>query len=156
METEKRLMGDEKYSVSPGLLGGILTDLGVRSIGELMEVQTMYESPIKIIQGQIKMETESNIMRAVQNYDIHVDKNELLRALQYDRGQYEKGFQDAVLDRNLVEVVHGRWIPIIDEPTPLRNFAMISGYECSICGRYEDEEEPYCNCGAKMDGDGNG
>lgn len=33
----KHGMGDEKYSVSPGLLGGILTDLGVRSIGELME-----------------------------------------------------------------------------------------------------------------------
>lgn len=28
---------DEKYSVSPGFLGGILTDLGVRSIGELMD-----------------------------------------------------------------------------------------------------------------------
>lgn len=65
----------------------------------------MYESPIKIIQGQIKMEMESNIMRAVQSYDIHVDKSELLRALQYDRGQYEKGFQDAVMDRDLVEVV---------------------------------------------------
>lgn len=33
----KHGMGDKKYSVSPGLLGGILTDLGVRSIGELME-----------------------------------------------------------------------------------------------------------------------
>ncbi len=61
--------------------------------------------------------------------------------------------RDCVLDIptvDAVEVVHGRWIPIIDEPTPLRNFAMISGYECLICGRYEDEEEPYCNCGAKM------
>lgn len=33
----KKMATDEKYSVSPGLLGGILTDLGVRSIGELME-----------------------------------------------------------------------------------------------------------------------
>ena len=55
-----------------------------------------------------------------------------------------------------VEVVHGRWIPIIDEPTPLRKRAMLSGYRCSVCGRYEKEEQPYCNCGAKMDGDGNG
>lgn len=31
---------DEKYSVSPGLLGGILTDLGVESIWELMEKMT--------------------------------------------------------------------------------------------------------------------
>lgn len=55
-----------------------------------------------------------------------------------------------------VPVVHGRWIPIIDEPTQLRRCAMLSGYKCSVCGRYENEEEPYCNCGAKMDGDGNG
>lgn len=55
-----------------------------------------------------------------------------------------------------VEVVHGRWIPIIDEPTPLRKMPMLSGYKCSVCGRYEEKEEPYCNCGAKMDGDGNG
>lgn len=53
------------------------------------------------------------------------------------------------------EVVHGRWIPIIDEPTPLRKMPMLSGYKCSVCGRYEEKEEPYCNCGAKMDGDEN-
>ena len=26
-------------------------------------------------------------------------------------------------------------------------------YECSECGRTESEKEPYCNCGAKMDGE---
>ena len=25
-------------------------------------------------------------------------------------------------------------------------------YRCSRCGRYESRKEPYCNCGAKMDG----
>ena len=49
-------------------------------------------------------------------------------------------------------VVRGEWIPIIDEPTPLRNFAILTGYRCSICGRCEDKEEPYCNCGADMRG----
>lgn len=24
------------------------------------------------------------------------------------------------------------------------------GYECSICGRWEYEKEPFCNCGADM------
>ena len=52
-----------------------------------------------------------------------------------------------------MEVVHGRWIPIIDEPTQVLKMPMLSGYKCSVCGRYEEEEEPYCNCGAKMDGD---
>ena len=31
-------------------------------------------------------------------YDIKVDKHELLRALQYDRNQYEKGYADAKAD----------------------------------------------------------
>ena len=47
----------------------------------------------------------------------------------------------------------GEWIPIIDEPTPLRECAILSGYECSECGRYEKEKQPYCNCGAKMKGE---
>ena len=25
-------------------------------------------------------------------------------------------------------------------------------YACSLCGRTEKHQEPYCNCGAKMDG----
>ena len=80
---------------------------------------------------------------------------------EYDRvhigepGKARKLIEDAPTV-DAVEVVHGRWIPIIDEPTPLRKMPMLSGYKCSVCGRYEEEEEPYCNCGAKMDGDGNG
>ena len=28
-------------------------------------------------------------------------------------------------------------------------------YACSLCGRMEKRKEPYCNCGAKMDEEGN-
>jgi len=49
-------------------------------------------------------------------------------------------------------VVHERWIPIIDEPTQFRKYAMLSGYKCPLCGRYAGQEEPYCHCGARMDG----
>ena len=54
----------------------------------------MYQSPIEIIQGQLRLEMENNILRAVQEQDIRVDKHELLRALQYDRNQYEAGYLD--------------------------------------------------------------
>ena len=57
-----------------------------------------YESPIKIIQQQlheqIQMDFENNIMKAVQSYAIDVNKEELLKALKYDREQYDKGFSD--------------------------------------------------------------
>ena len=49
-------------------------------------------------------------------------------------------------------VRHGKWIPVIDEPTALRHHAMLVGYKCSLCGKCEEKEEPYCHCGAKMKG----
>jgi hypothetical protein len=61
----------------------------------------MYEAPIQITYGQIKKMMEDGVLRAVQSYGVKVDKPELLRALQYDRGQYEKGRQEG-----RAEVVH--------------------------------------------------
>lgn len=61
-------------------------------------VITMYEPPIKTTVSDFEMkfikERERNIYRAVQKYDIHVDKEELIKALNYDRQQYQKGFDD--------------------------------------------------------------
>lgn len=54
----------------------------------------MYESPIKIITGQIKTNYEDEIFRAIQTVGINVDREELLKALEYDRGQYEEGFKE--------------------------------------------------------------
>lgn len=57
--------------------------------------KVMYKSPIEVIQGEMTMEFENNVMKAVQNYNINVDKDALISALMYDRQQYEKGYQDA-------------------------------------------------------------
>lgn len=54
----------------------------------------MYESPIEVIYGQIQMDFEDNVMKAVQNYNINVNKDALISALMYDRHQYEKGFAE--------------------------------------------------------------
>lgn len=53
-----------------------------------------YQSPIDVIMGQMNISCENEICKAVQNIGINVDKNELLKALQYDRGQYQKGYAD--------------------------------------------------------------
>ena len=53
-----------------------------------------YQSPIDVIMGQMHISYENEICKAVQNVGINVDKNELLKALQYDRGQYQKGYAD--------------------------------------------------------------
>ena len=54
----------------------------------------MYKSPIEIIAEQIKTNYENEIYSAVQNVGINIDKGELLKALEYDRGQYEEGFRE--------------------------------------------------------------
>lgn len=65
----------------------------------------MYKSPIDIMYGEMRMTIDNDILKAVQEYNITVDKEELLKALQYDRDQYKKGFADGtramirVLDR---------------------------------------------------------
>lgn len=54
----------------------------------------MYESPINIIYGQVQTALENEVFKAVQDVNVEVDRDELIMALQYDRGQYEKGFAD--------------------------------------------------------------
>lgn len=58
----------------------------------------MYESPIELFYNshmeEIKTSVEDAVVRGVVNCGIEVDKDELIKALAYDRGQYEKGFAD--------------------------------------------------------------
>lgn len=56
--------------------------------------EMLYESPIKIMAQDVQFQMENDVMKAVQRYGIYVDKKELIKALEYDRGQYEKGFRD--------------------------------------------------------------
>ena len=54
----------------------------------------MYKSPIEIITKDLVTKQEDGIYQAVLGQGVVVDKDELIRALQYDRGQYEKGYAD--------------------------------------------------------------
>lgn len=82
----------------------------------------MYESPLSRIYEEIQTKIieheENQILQAVQNCGITVDKEELLKALQYDRQQYEKGYADAKAEQ--------RWIPC-SEGLPEE------GQHCLVC-----------------------
>ena len=54
----------------------------------------MYKSPIELIESDFKIKIEDDIYKAVQHVGINVDKTELLKALKYDRNQYDKGYQE--------------------------------------------------------------
>ena len=53
-----------------------------------------YVSPIQFIVSDWEMQMEENVCQAVQKVGINVDRDELLKALEYDREQYSKGFHD--------------------------------------------------------------
>lgn len=58
----------------------------------------MYETPIRILYGSMQSQIEGDVLKAIHHYEIQVDKDELIRALAYDRDQYDRGFADGKAD----------------------------------------------------------
>lgn len=60
----------------------------------------MYKSPIQIyidnLRKSLNYEFDEQCMKAVVKLGFDVDKNELIKALKYDRNQYQKGYQDCI------------------------------------------------------------
>lgn len=55
----------------------------------------MYESPLQIIPEKIFADLDTKILKTINfEYGVKIDKQELIKALGYDRNQYEKGYQD--------------------------------------------------------------
>lgn len=54
-----------------------------------------YKSPIDIIQEEMRTKFDNKILEAVLKFDIRVNKDELIKALEYDRNQYLEGYKEA-------------------------------------------------------------
>lgn len=107
----------------------------------------MYRSPIEIIVSDMYTEMvrkqEEAVNQAVLKYDVVVDKEELIKALQYDRHQYEKGLADAT--NSLV-----RCKDCVGKSAWYEN-----DYGCTICGLsglYVVEDNDFCSYGERIDG----
>lgn len=92
----------------------------------------MYESPIELIYKEtfptLVKQQEDLIMRGCIDIGVHIDKEELIKALQYDREQYQKGYKDG-------KPKNGKWKNFIDD-----------GYvECPFCGHATT-----CECSEAM------
>lgn len=62
---------------------------------ETHRVDMLYKGPIQIVQEQIssiESQLENETLKVIHKYGIYVDKDELIKALKYDRQQYDKGF----------------------------------------------------------------
>lgn len=53
-----------------------------------------YKSPIDSVVKGFKTAFEDGVFKGVLDMGISIDKDELIRCLNYDRGQYDIGFQD--------------------------------------------------------------
>ncbi len=69
----------------------------------------MYQSPIEIklkrTVTEFARELDNEVWKSVVKVGIQVDKEELLEALEYDRDQYNQGYQAALREKDLVSVV---------------------------------------------------
>lgn len=65
-----------------------------------------YESTISIFEQTPMMDMcdtmDGLIISAVRRVGIDVNKEELVKALAYDRGQYEKGYEDALKEHGII------------------------------------------------------
>ena len=67
-------------------------------------IKNTYQSPIRQIETAMKTEIENIFMNEVKiAVGLDIDKNELIRALKYDRDQYRKGYEDAKI--NALEII---------------------------------------------------
>ena len=65
---------------------------------------------------------------------------------------------DALPAADVAEVRHGRWnpeihhtyIPVEYDQNGDPILHEYTSFRCSLCGREEPKEEPYCHCGARM------
>jgi hypothetical protein len=110
----------------------------------------MYESPIKIIHSDLEMQLEGEIIKAVQRECITVDRDELIRALRYEREQYQKGFDDARKDA--MPVVRCKDCKYSTLPSELtQRYGKAGTLTChnkySPCNRRNVSENDFCSYG---------
>ena len=91
----------------------------------------------------IKKEDAINAMnKAIDDRTWSMDDKDVMEQME----EYVKALPAADVE----EVKHGHWIP-----TPHSIGINKTPYECSRCGMAAERKYPYCNCGAKMDGEQN-
>lgn len=113
----------------------------------------MYDSPIDLyisdIQNQIVAQQDEQIYQAVVQFVPDVKRDELLKALRYDRGQYDKGYADGKRDA-MDELVRCK------DCKSYRLFKNRFGVEISRCMLIGADISPedFCSYGERKEADG--
>jgi hypothetical protein len=94
----------------------------------------------------MEQDIDDALFKAVLKFGVHVEKDELIKALKYDRGQYDKGYEDGY--HNASEVMRKIFRKIRGEIIEARNsnFEVIREREEKHgVNRYEDGFCMYCD-----------
>ena len=98
---------------------------------------------------QIIKKKDEDIYQAILSYGITVDKDELLRALKYDRNQYEKGYADGKVDAmdELVRCKNCDWYREHEDSICVNPKCGKSWYGCPV------PPEHFCSYGERREGE---
>lgn len=92
---------------------------------------------------------DADVLRSTQIVEKkRIFKDRKMKSITVIKEVYLKEEIENALTIEAAPVVHGEWIDAeqyVDE-----DGLRYTQVRCSLCGRYEDEREPYCNCGADM------
>ena len=104
----------------------------------------MYKSPIEIklddIVSDAVEKVDEYIVKYVQQIGVNVDKDELIKVLKFDRGQYEKGWNDR--DNEIVRCKDCKWYK--------RKYPWNGIYECSYLEAPMDDDD-FCSWGERRE-----
>ncbi len=99
-----------------------------------------YKSPIEIIYGELETKMENDTFEAIRHYDINVDKEELIKALKYDREQYMAGYKAAL--KEMSNYVYGLRSEI--DPFEYEKLARLETFEDYVNSKLKQILEREC------------
>ncbi len=93
----------------------------------------MYESPIEVLYGQMQTKIENDLLvKCSQAVEYNINKDELIKALKYDREQYEKGYSDGLNA--------DKWISVNDRLPENCIEVLVYDTDCGIVIGWYDKE----------------
>ena len=96
-----------------------------------------YESPLEVIftefASKVANQMDNDVWQAIQRVGIDVDKDELIRALQYDRDQYQKGYNDGYENGLNAD----KWISVEDGLPEIGKVVLAFGTRSATTGMFQ-------------------
>lgn len=124
---------------------------GREILSEMMEEgDTMYESPVTIICDRVAKDAneraEDYIVEEILRFGVIVDKDEMIRAMNYDRRQYQKGYQDGKAAA-IAELIHCRECKYCDTSSLGGRYCQL--WDVDDCEEAFVVEDDFCSRGER-------